>query len=349
MVAAVYVVATFVLVETIPGDWVSDMHREQIAFLLSSIKVLAGFVLGTYIANVVGLWRARRTAYVSFLGANRRTIMICAASIRAPETASPAEIEAVNEARSTLARWMVLGLDLAVAKARGVLKDPALRAHLERGSLLERNEWDSLVPGEPHNTVWFWMTDAVNRLAARQLLTNPYCLNSIVEAIANMRDKGHDMKGSVGGDLPYPYVMLVKFFVQVVMITNVIYLGFQGIPDAAAEPSSGAFTPFASGRLDGVTVSVLLFTVLTLNCALHATTDLHILLETPFGKRRVDLPHEPLLDEVRRYASILREPPASPNCGHFPEVPAGMARLYDEPAIGGAGGSGGAEANAQKV
>ncbi len=97
--------------------------------------------------------------------------MQLAASIDAPPGASAAELAAVDETRRTLARWTLLGLELSVARARGVADHPRLKPHLEALELLRPGEWEAMVAVERHNTVWFWIVAALNRLRPSGTLT----------------------------------------------------------------------------------------------------------------------------------------------------------------------------------
>jgi hypothetical protein len=75
------------------------------------------------------------------------------------------EDEHIAHARKMMLRWVVLGFELAVLKGRGLVDAEEGRQLLESLGLVVDDEWDAMVPGERHTTVWFWLQLKARKLA----------------------------------------------------------------------------------------------------------------------------------------------------------------------------------------
>ena len=59
--------------------------------------------------------------------------------------------------RSLLARWALLGYELSVLKARSLVDTTEGKKYLQISKLIEEGEWESMVNGDRHTTVWYWI------------------------------------------------------------------------------------------------------------------------------------------------------------------------------------------------
>ncbi len=260
VLGVLYAGACLFLIEALPTGIGTQREAfgQQVEYVLQSFQLLAGFVIGGYVNSVVDNWEERREQYCAFVGATRMLIMHLAAAVIPPPDATPDEVEGVHATRETLARWVLLGVELSMAKARGVLADPRLPAWLDGEGLLHPGEWQAMVALERHNTVWYWINAMLNQVSRRppglrlaraelapgvapssrsshvprafscaphqmrnsELLSNA-AFGVSSRAVANLRNQAQDMRNSIELDLPYPYVMLCRFFVELLMLVQV--------------------------------------------------------------------------------------------------------------------------------
>ena len=60
---------------------------------------------------------------------------------------------------------MLLAYELAVLKPRNAMDSDRARDHLKAVGLLEADEWEKMVPGDRHTTVFFWILIGLGRSA----------------------------------------------------------------------------------------------------------------------------------------------------------------------------------------
>lgn len=107
----------------------------------SSLSTLAAFIIGGFIYSTRVLWLARRTAYCNLCGAIKKLLMNVATII--PE-----------RDRKVLSRWAILGFELSVLEGRMLIDTDEARHFLETSGLIIEDEWESMVNGNRHTTVW---------------------------------------------------------------------------------------------------------------------------------------------------------------------------------------------------
>ena len=84
---------------------------------------------------------ARRTSYCALCGATRNLLINVATLPQA-------------EDQPLLARWALLGYELSVLKARMLIDTDEAQDFLKVSKLIVGNEWESMVNGDRHTTVW---------------------------------------------------------------------------------------------------------------------------------------------------------------------------------------------------
>jgi hypothetical protein len=113
---------------------------------------LIGFVLAGYVATSVATWATRRRNYAALCGTARNLNILVASFI----PLDPGDSE-LMQVRQTLGRWIMLAMELSVLKARASMDSDGGREHLVRLSLIEPGEWEAMVDGDRHSTVFWWI------------------------------------------------------------------------------------------------------------------------------------------------------------------------------------------------
>ena len=92
--------------------------------------------------------------------------------------------------------------------------DPSLLA-LGRSISCARSEWEAMVVGDRHTTVFFWLQLSLKRLADKGALTQEAFSQCCAPAITSMRAQANDLMSSLDRDTPFPYIALAGVLVQV--------------------------------------------------------------------------------------------------------------------------------------
>ena len=157
----------------------------QLDSLLSDAKTefrfLIAFILAGFVGMTVATWKERRRNYAALCG-NARNLSLNLASF-VPLTPSDPEL---MQARATLGRWVLLAFELAVLKARGNMDSTDGRSHLLAKGLCTEAEWDALVPGDRHSTVFWWIQQYAIALQKRGLIESRY-VAKIAADVSSMR------------------------------------------------------------------------------------------------------------------------------------------------------------------
>jgi len=130
-----------------PVDWEIDASA-SFCMLSSSfeagsltLKILSAFILGGFLMSSRNLWLTRRTSYCALCGATRN-ILINVCTLVPPEH------------QQLFVRWSVLGFELSVLKARMLIDSDEGKEYLQACGLIKEDEWESMVNGDRHTTVW---------------------------------------------------------------------------------------------------------------------------------------------------------------------------------------------------
>ena len=120
----------------------------------------------------------------------------------------------------------MLAFELAMLKSRGSMDSDKGRGYLERSGLLLPNEWDALVNGDRHTTVFWWIQMQVRQLTSDGVIEHAVWTSKIFDDITFMRSKANDMMSSLDRDAPYPYIALCGLLVQFNIIFMTVWHGF---------------------------------------------------------------------------------------------------------------------------
>ena len=264
--------------------------ERSLRFSHMQLRFLTAFVLGGYVASTVYLWRLRRTNYTALCGATRNLIIQIATLI--PDS----DDEATSKAKIAMARWAMLGYELAILKARGQMDSDGGRKHLQSLGLLSEtddSEWDNMVEGDRHTTVWYWIQRNAVSLAKNGVLTE---LWTVCSAVTSIRHQANDLMGSISRDQPLPYTSAVGFNVLFSMITMTLWKGVQWAI-WFYETNGRVYTePRMYVEIATLALYTTIFAVLV---------DIDKILYNPFGQRDIDIPHDAVSGGLRVLARRL--------------------------------------------
>eukprot|EP00587_Corethron_hystrix_P005638 CAMPEP_0113313038 /NCGR_PEP_ID=MMETSP0010_2-20120614/9618_1 /TAXON_ID=216773 ORGANISM="Corethron hystrix, Strain 308" /NCGR_SAMPLE_ID=MMETSP0010_2 /ASSEMBLY_ACC=CAM_ASM_000155 /LENGTH=458 /DNA_ID=CAMNT_0000168963 /DNA_START=50 /DNA_END=1426 /DNA_ORIENTATION=- /assembly_acc=CAM_ASM_000155 len=256
---------------------------------VSTLRVLVAFILGGFVVRVVSVWQTRRTAYLSLCGGAREMIIRVAGML--PSTSDP---ESINN-RETMIRWIILGFELSVLKARDSIDSHEGRMYLKYLGLLKGNEWEKMVDGDRHTTVWSWMMAKTTKLNKDGVLTDIYA-QSLCDSIADIRGRANDLMSRLNRDQPVPYSSTVGTLINLQLIITSMWKGVVW--------SVWSFNK--EGNSWGKPMQVIDLVIFFINViALGILYDLSQILYNPFGPRVIDLPHKAVGGGIRKLGKEL--------------------------------------------
>ena len=257
-------------------------------------RLLIAFVLGGFVASTVGMWRQRRQNYASLCGSTRNLCVQIQASLAWDESGETTKL------RETLSRWVLLAYELAVLKPRNAMDSDRARDHLKAVGLLEADEWEKMVPGDRHTTVFFWILAKCRQQATetggKLRSERAWALETIAEAVGVMRSQANDLMSSLDRDDPFPYLSLTTFLVNVNVL---LFTSWKGVEWAAWFYKSGG------GIYRAPKMYVEILVLFVWNLSYQAMYDLSYVLHNPFGARRIDVAHEVIAAGIRKLATSL--------------------------------------------
>ena len=238
------------------GHWNENMCGLLVAVERArlSFRFLTPFILGGYVASTVALWRQRRTNYLALCGATRNMNVNLASILPLPKSSGKCKTSSLLEsqrkatatdmngslmdeeeryrrqkkvahARKTLSRWSLLGYELSVLKARGQIdQDDYAIPHLIHMGLLKEGEWEAMVPGDRHTTVWYWLQTKVVALGEEGILPTIH-VQTICTAVTLIRDRANDMMSSLSYDQPFPYASICGLLVNITLLLEAAWKG----------------------------------------------------------------------------------------------------------------------------
>jgi hypothetical protein len=186
----------------------------------AQLRFLAPFILGGFVVGTVQLWRRRRTAYTALCGATRNMNIQIASLVP-----FNSEGEKIMNARKTMARWSVLGYEISVLKARGQMDTLDAKKHLESLGLLADGEWEAMVPGDRHTTVWLWLQMKAVQLGEQKIITSDIHVQTICNAVTLIRDRANDMMSVIDRDQPFPYISICGILVNFNLLLTALWKG----------------------------------------------------------------------------------------------------------------------------
>jgi len=282
---------------------------------------LVSYVLGGYVVRAFSMWYARRKNYAAFCGTTRNLILQLATAMPVEPTTSLSQAE-VDMLRSTVGRWAILAHEVGTLKARGEMDSDESKEYLLQVGLTMPGEWETMVKGDRHSTILWWVLLAVKR-AHYAGHTTDVELEKCAEAVSLMRAQANDLMSSLDRDIPYPYASLVGALVRINVLlmslwkSTELYLMFCGMTGIGSQnwgtahslnPQCQIPNPQAPNNTGLIWLVAVIFHLASLffwNLSYQAMYDLGKILHNPFGNRRIDVAHEAIHAGLRRLAEGL--------------------------------------------
>ena len=187
---------------------------------------------------------------------------------------------APQEERTLLARWSILGFELTVLKARYLIDTEEGREYLELSELIVGNEWDKMVDGDRHTSVWYWIQEKASELNKKGII-DAHRLQTICNAVTLSRDKANDLMSPIDRDQPPPYIFVCAILINVNLLLYSVAKGMVWSTWMNDVGGSVFIEPRLYCDILILYAYTLIFSHLFVVCAL---------LYNPFGPRDIDIP-----------------------------------------------------------
>jgi len=254
---------------------------------VDTLRTLSAFVLGGYVVGSVNLWLKRRTAYCALCG-SARNLLINVCSI------APADRN-----KKLLSRWAILGYELAVLKGRGLIDHDEGKIYLNLLNLLHGDEWDTMVDGDRHTTVWFWI-QAKSRMLFENGDIDGLQFQTICQAVTLSRDRANDLMSCINLDQPAPYTFVCGLLININLLLLSVASGFEW----------SIWQHETHGKIWMEPRMYIEIFILFLNTAITSMLfDLCTILYNPFGGRKIDIMHYQVGAGIRKLAKSLSKSP----------------------------------------
>lgn len=265
----------------------------------SEFRFLIAFILAGYVGTAVNTWNERRSHYGTLCGKTRAVLLLVSGALPIPlgyKQLGDTTQDDLQELRQLINRWSLLAYELANLKSQGLVETDTGRTYLEKKNVLRKGEWESMVPGDRHTTVFFWMTTKLNNLPSGMI---PDGLGqNIISGIVEMRGAANDMMDCICTDQPFPYVALCGLLVKLNVLIMSTWAGIRW---------SIWYWAFGHDIWNQPKIWIDLFVLFTWNISYVCLYDLGYLLYNPFKDRRIDLAHEAISNGIHKLAEDLAE------------------------------------------
>ena len=173
----------------------------------TEFRFLIAFILAGYVGISVSIWAKRRSNYASLCGC-ARNLNIVIASVLPIDTSNVK----LCEQRKKLCRWVMLAMELSMLKARGHMDSNDGRDYLIKSGLALRPEWDVMVKGDRHSTVFWWIMNEFTTMGRNGEIDSTFVM-LVAESVSIMRAQANDLMSSLDRDKPYSYTALCGLLV----------------------------------------------------------------------------------------------------------------------------------------
>lgn len=262
-------------------------------------RFLIAFLLSGYVSTTLVMWRTRRTNYAALCG-NVRNLTIQLASFLPCNKGD----EKIMETRRTLGRWVILAYELAMLKSRGAMdSEDAFRWLSQDMDLLAPNEWEAMVPGDRHSTVFCWIQTALCQLQQAGTMPKEFVVKTSYD-ISSIRAQANDLMSSLDRDIPYSYTSLVCILVNI----NLFIMTTWKAIEWSTWCRSLGFDQLLQQPKWWLDMLVMIFW----NLSYRAMYDLGSHLYHPFGNRPIDVAHETISAGLQKLSKSLMDGAAIP-------------------------------------
>jgi len=271
--------------------FVSVMYKESsgnneyltvITFGRTWVATLVAFVLGGFVIMNVKKWSRKRGMYGLLCGKTREQLITVAAFLQ-PTSSDVAASELALAYRKQFGRYAVLALELAIQKARGKMDSEDTKNWLQRLELIVDDEWEKMVPGDRHTTVYFWLLSIAERARVEGLLSQAAAI-TVFDSVKAGRGSANDLMDLLPNAMPFAYAQMVTFLVKTHTLICSTEFGMK-LADARHAPQFKDGVP-----IDFTILSLLV--VFMINACMQGLLDLHTFLHNPFLDHVTGVPHE---------------------------------------------------------
>jgi hypothetical protein len=291
------------------GDDGEVLKNRSICELCESVEdkkgvfiILAAFILGGFLASSMKTWLARRYAYTEICSSTRHLLInICSIVVH-------------NEhEKKLLCRWACLGFELSVLDSRGLIDTEEAREYLDNLSLIKLDEWERMINGNRHTTIYFWIQDRVAK-SAKVGHISAIEFQTLCTAITHSRDKANDLMGPISRNQPPPYIFVCASLINIHLFLTSMATGLKwAIWMYDSEDSEGlGLAVWKEPRMSFGVIVLYLYT------SIYAMLfDVCTMLYNPFGPRKIDIEHFRVGGGVRALAKGLSGNEVCPETSDF--------------------------------
>jgi hypothetical protein len=259
----------------------------------SRFILLAAFIIGGFVISSVQLWLIRRGAYTALCGATRNLLLqIC----------SIVDKDHPHE-KELLSRWAVLGFELSILKGRQLIDTDEAKEYLINLNLIKSNEWDEMIDGDRHTSVWFWIQVKAKQLEEMEVI-NDTGFAIFNKSVTISRDAANDLMSCINRDQPPPYVFVCASLINIHLLLHSVMTGLKWAIWMYDSNENTGLSVWTEPRMY-LDVFVLFF----YTCIYAMLFDLCALLYNPFGPRMIDIHHYECGKQIRRFAKDLCRKP----------------------------------------
>jgi hypothetical protein len=273
-----------------------NMEMCQLNKLLEAAKqefrFLIAFILAAYVGVALSKWNDRRTNFAKLCGRVRNLNILIQSSL----SRIPSKNLNDNHPRALLIRWLLLGYELCILKARGHMDSDKGQEYLTKKGILHKGEWNAMVKGDRHTSCFYWMNKLVNELKAKGELEEGLATHIILE-ITESRAVANDLMSNVDRDQPFSYTALCGVLVKINVVIMSTWKGVEW---------SVWLHNFGYGELPNQPKFwVDMLVLFCWNVSYVAMYDLGYMLFNPFGNRRIDIPVETITSGLYKLSTTL--------------------------------------------
>jgi len=258
--------------------------KESLENGVLSLTLLSAFIIGGFVMASVNIWLARRSSYLALCGATRNLLININSII-------PQEAD-----RRLMSRWTILAFELSVLKAREIMDSSEGCKYLMDLNLLHSNEWDAMVDGDRHTTVWFWIQIKAEKLAKERSIDR-FAFQTLCNAVTLSRNNSaHDLMRRIGRDHPPPYVFVCALLININLLFHSVTTGIKW----------AIWLHNSRGQLwEGPKMYVEILVLFAYTTIYAMLFDVSTLLCNPFGPRDIDINHRDIAKGMRKLAKSL--------------------------------------------
>jgi len=247
------------------------------------LRVLTAILLGGYIVATINMWRLRRIRYGIFIGNIRNLTILIGTLVRKHSINKVMNNEEEEQGRHQMMRWAVLGFELAILKARNEMDTDLGRKYLEDIELLREGEWENMVNGDRHTTVWYWIQRKAVTLTDQGVISSDQRLQTICNHASCTQGLADDIMNEIGNDHCPVYTSVVGITICYTIGNFIFWKGFQW---AIWFYDTNGAVWIEPRMYFEVLISIAYTTILA------CVFDIDKVMHNPFWFREIDLPCE---------------------------------------------------------